>query len=89
MRCRRRRTCCALLSTPFCPLLSPLPCAPPCSTSALQTLLALLNHENSDVAADAVEVLQELTDSDAVEDAVNAVLAVLCCAVLSWRGGEW
>ncbi|PSC73978.1 beta-catenin 1 [Micractinium conductrix] len=39
------------------------------NTSALQTLLALLNHENSDVAADAVEVLQELTDSDAVEDA--------------------
>ena len=43
-----------------------------CSTNALPTLLALLNHENSDIAADAVEVLSELTDADAVEDAVGA-----------------
>jgi hypothetical protein len=41
------------------------------STSAISTLLALLNHENSDIAADAVEVLAELTDGDAVEDAVG------------------
>ncbi|EFN51521.1 hypothetical protein CHLNCDRAFT_27908, partial [Chlorella variabilis] len=39
------------------------------STSAVPTLLALLNHENSDIAADAVEALSELTDGDAVEDA--------------------
>ncbi|PRW61313.1 beta-catenin 1 [Chlorella sorokiniana] len=38
-------------------------------TNAIPTLLTLLNHENSDIAADAVEVLQELTDADAVEDA--------------------
>ena len=42
-----------------------------CRTSAVPQLLALLNHENSDIAADAVEVLSELTDHDAVEDAVG------------------
>lgn len=51
--------------------LPPLPRPTPCSTSAVPTLLALLNHENSDIAADAVEVLSELTDADAVEDAVR------------------
>ncbi|KAL4421715.1 hypothetical protein ABPG77_002331 [Micractinium sp. CCAP 211/92] len=38
------------------------------STNAVPTLLALLNHENSDIAADAIEVMAELTDGDAVED---------------------
>lgn len=48
-----------------------------CSTSAVPTLLTLLNHENSDIAADVVEVLQELTDADAVEDAVSHCSAVV------------
>ena len=42
-------------------------------SSAVPTLLALLNHENGDVAADAVEVLSELTSGDVVEDAVSGV----------------
>lgn len=47
------------------------------STSAIPTLLALLNHENSDIAADAVEVLSELTDGDAVEDAEEEAAALV------------
>lgn len=35
------------------------------------TLCKLLpRHENTDIAADAVDLLRELTDADAVEDAV-------------------
>ncbi len=40
----------------------------------------LLNHDNSDIAADAVEVLSELTDGDAVEDAVSAA------GMVCWQG---
>lgn len=40
-------------------------------SSAPATLVGLLNHENSDVAADVVELLSELTDADAVEDAAE------------------
>jgi Catenin-beta-like, Arm-motif containing nuclear len=40
-------------------------------TSAVPTLLALLSHENSDIACDVIELFQELTDSDAVEDSVR------------------
>jgi beta-catenin-like protein 1 len=35
---------------------------------AIPTLLTLLTHDNADIAADALELLSELTDTDAVED---------------------
>ncbi len=41
------------------------------SPGALPTLLALLAHENTDIAADVIELLQELTDADVVEDQVR------------------
>ena len=61
---------------PACPYLPASACRC-CSTSALPTLLALLNHENSDIAADAVEVLSELTSGDAVEDAVRRLRGMM------------
>uniref|UniRef100_A0A061R0X7 Beta-catenin-like protein 1 n=1 Tax=Tetraselmis sp. GSL018 TaxID=582737 RepID=A0A061R0X7_9CHLO len=36
--------------------------------SAVPTLLELLRHENTDIAADAIDLIRELTDSDVVED---------------------
>ena len=48
---------------------------------AAPTLLALLNHENADVAAGVVELLSELTDGDAVEDAVSAACVRPCAWV--------
>jgi hypothetical protein len=35
-------------------------------------ILALLSHDNGDIAAAAVELLREMTDADAVEDSVRA-----------------
>jgi len=35
---------------------------------AIPTLLTLLTHDNADIAADALELLSDLTDTDAVED---------------------
>jgi len=37
-------------------------------TNALQSLLNLLTHENNDIAIDVVNVIQELTDSDALAE---------------------
>ncbi len=39
---------------------------------AVPPVLALLSHDNSDIAASALELLRELTDSDVVEDSVRA-----------------
>ena len=41
---------------------------------AMPPILALLSHDNSDIAASALELLRELTDSDVVEDSVRAPL---------------
>lgn len=35
---------------------------------AIPTLMTLITHDNADIAADALELLSELTDTDAVED---------------------
>lgn len=40
-------------------------------SGAIPTLLSLLNHENGDIAADVIELFQELTDADVVEDSVG------------------
>ena len=40
------------------------------------TILALLQHDNSDIAADAIQLLKELTDADARNDAVCGLLLV-------------
>lgn len=42
--------------------------------NAIPSLLNLLSHENADIAGDVVELLNELTDSDVVEDSVRALL---------------
>lgn len=39
---------------------------------AVQNLLALLSHENTDIAADVIELFQQLTDADVIEDSVCA-----------------
>jgi hypothetical protein len=39
---------------------------------AVPGLLALLGHENGDLAASVAELLRELTDADAVEDSARA-----------------
>ena len=41
-------------------------------TSALPNLLALLSHENTDIAGDVLDLLKELTEEDVVEDSVSA-----------------
>jgi beta-catenin-like protein 1 len=46
-------------------------------SAALPVLLNLLNHENSDVVADVLELLAELTGEEAVEGAVG----------VGWFGG--
>lgn len=38
------------------------------SLGAVPTLLELLRHENTDIAADAVDLVRELTEGDAIED---------------------
>ena len=37
----------------------------------LPHILALLSHDNSDIAASAIQLLRELTDADAIEDSVR------------------
>ena len=37
----------------------------------LPHILALLAHDNSDIAASAIQLLRELTDADAIEDSVR------------------
>lgn len=44
--------------------------------NALQSLLGLLQHENSDIANDVVDLLRELTEADAVAENPDAVLLV-------------
>ncbi|GAB4821117.1 hypothetical protein N2152v2_008163 [Parachlorella kessleri] len=46
-------------------------------STAIPTLLALLNHENSDIAADVIELFQELTDADVVEDSEEEARALV------------
>lgn len=41
------------------------------AAGAVPILLSVLHHENGDIAADAIELLSELTDADAVEDSVR------------------
>ena len=41
------------------------------SQGVVPTILALLQHENADIAADAIQLLKELTDADARNDAVR------------------
>jgi beta-catenin-like protein 1 len=42
--------------------------------NAMPSLLNLLSHDNADIAGDVIELLNELTDSDVVEDSVWALL---------------
>lgn len=44
----------------------------------LPHILALLSHDNSDIAASAIQLLRELTDADAIEDSVRTRLASGC-----------
>jgi len=46
---------------------------------AVPTLLDLLRHENTDIAADAVDLIRELTDADAIEDAEEEAGALVEC----------
>jgi beta-catenin-like protein 1 len=39
---------------------------------AIPSILALLSHENGDIAASVIELIRELTDADAIEDSVRA-----------------
>ena len=41
----------------------------------LPHILALLSHDNSDIAASAIQLLRELTDADAIEDSVSHSLS--------------
>jgi beta-catenin-like protein 1 len=43
------------------------------SLGAVPTLLELLRHENTDIAADAVDLVRELTEGDAIEDNVRSL----------------
>ncbi len=52
-------------------------------TSALPGLLALLAHENTDIAGDVLDLLKELTEEDVVEDSVSA--AATCLQALACR----
>ena len=40
------------------------------ATGVIEHLMALLSHENTDIAADVLELFHELTDADAIEDSV-------------------
>lgn len=48
--------------------------------NAIPSLLNLLSHENADIAGDVIELLNELTDSDVVEDSVLGLAALQCTA---------
>ncbi|GBF90342.1 hypothetical protein Rsub_02448 [Raphidocelis subcapitata] len=54
---------------------------------ALPALLGLLSHDNADIVAEAVDLLQELTDADAVEDSAEEAQA-LVAALLEANGLE-
>ena len=41
------------------------------ATGVIEHLMALLSHENTDIAADVLELFHELTDADAIEDSVS------------------
>lgn len=47
----------------------------------LPHILALLSHDNSDIAASAIQLLRELTDADAIEDSVRTprIASWSCC----------
>ena len=38
---------------------------------AVENLMALLNHDNTDIAADVIDLFQQLTDADVIEDSVS------------------
>jgi beta-catenin-like protein 1 len=42
--------------------------------SIIQIFLALVQHENGDIAADTIQLLSELTEADAVESFVRVSL---------------
>ena len=44
--------------------------------NAVPSLLSLIGHENASIAADAMDVIRELTDSDVVEDEIEAAGAL-------------
>lgn len=39
---------------------------------AVENLMALLSHDNTDIAADVIELFQQLTDADVIEDSVSS-----------------
>ena len=41
---------------------------------AVENLMALLSHENTDIAADVIDLFQQLTDADVIEDSVRSWL---------------
>lgn len=43
------------------------------SSEAVPIFLSLLQHENGDIAADAIELLSELTEADALESYVRFI----------------
>lgn len=40
-------------------------------SGAVENLMALLSHDNTDIAADVLELFQQLTDADVIEDSVS------------------
>lgn len=61
-------------------------------TNALQTILGLLTHDNSDISIAVIDLLQELTDegatTDSEEEVEGLVDALLAEGVSSTRGGR-
>ena len=53
----------------------------PLQVGAVKSILGLLGHENLDVAVTVVELLQELTDTDALEDEEDHANAMIECLV--------
>ena len=43
---------------------------------AVENLMALLSHDNADIAADVIDLFQQLTDADVIEDSVRLSLLV-------------
>ena len=52
---------------------------------AVPGVLALLGHENGDLAASVAELLRELTDADAVEDSARRLQRLFICMLLAAR----
>lgn len=42
---------------------------------AVENLMALLSHDNTDIAADVIDLFQQLTDADVIEDSVSPLCA--------------